>query len=140
VKIIELLSYLRELDVNLWAEGENLRYSAPRGALTSALRAELAVHKADIPSFLQLAQRAVGTTLRPIAPRLRSEDLPLSPAQERLWFLDQFEPENTAYNIPGAVRLTGQLNTAALEQSLAAILRRHEALRSSFAMVDGQPR
>ena len=139
MKTIELLSYLRQLDVKLWAEGENLRYSAPRGALTAALRAELVQHKAEILAFLQQAQRALGSTLPPIAPRVRSGDLPLSLAQERLWLLDQFEPENTAYNIPAAVRLVGPLHTAALEQSLAAILQRHEVLRSSFVMVDGQP-
>jgi hypothetical protein len=136
----ELLSYLRELDVQLWAEGENLRYSAPRGTLTPALRAELGQHKAAVLAFLHQAERALGSTPPPIVPRERSGELPLSPAQERLWFLDQFEPEDTAYNIPAAMRLTGRLNAAALEQSLATILQRHEALRSAFPVVDGQPR
>ena len=70
---------------------------------------------------------------------LRAETLPLSFAQERLWFLDQLEPESAAYNIPRAVSLTGSLQISALEQSVNEIVRRHEALRTSFVDVGGQP-
>jgi amino acid adenylation domain-containing protein len=63
--------------------------------------------------------------------------LPLSFAQQRLWFLDQLEPESTAYNRPAAIRLVGRLDIAALEQALNEIIRRHETLRSTFAVVDG---
>ena len=65
---------------------------------------------------------------------------PLSFAQERLWFLDQLEPGSTVYNIPRAFRLTGRLDSAALERSLNEIMRRHEALRTTFKSVDGTPR
>ncbi|MGB7926380.1 MAG: condensation domain-containing protein, partial [Pyrinomonadaceae bacterium] len=70
----------------------------------------------------------------------REGELPLSFAQQRLWFLDQLEPNGASYNIPAAVRLTGQLNVDALEQSISEIIRRHEVLRTSFTVVDGQPR
>ncbi|MCC5661301.1 amino acid adenylation domain-containing protein [Nostoc sp. XA010] len=63
---------------------------------------------------------------------------PLSFAQQRLWFLDQLQPGSSLYNIFVAVRLQGQLNVAALEHSLNEIVRRHEALRTTFAVVDGQ--
>jgi amino acid adenylation domain-containing protein len=65
--------------------------------------------------------------------------LPLSYAQQRLWFLDQIEPNSSLYNIPRAVRLTGPLNVEALQQSLDTILARHEALRTMFASIDGSP-
>ncbi|MFB2923834.1 condensation domain-containing protein [Aerosakkonema funiforme] len=65
-------------------------------------------------------------------------ELPLSLAQERLWFLYQLEPENPAYNIPGVVRLEGLLNIKALEKSLQEIVRRHEALRTNFVMTEGR--
>jgi amino acid adenylation domain-containing protein len=69
----------------------------------------------------------------PLAPVPRTAPLPLSFAQQRLWFLDRLQPGSTAYNIPLAVRLTGPLAAAALERTLAEVVRRHEALRTTFA-------
>jgi hypothetical protein len=71
---------------------------------------------------------------RPSQPRYA----PLSFAQERLWFLDQFQPGTTLYNIPAAINFPGALNLTALQQSLDEIVRRHEALRTSFARHAGQ--
>ncbi|HKG77972.1 MAG TPA: condensation domain-containing protein, partial [Pyrinomonadaceae bacterium] len=64
---------------------------------------------------------------------------PLSFAQQRLWFLDQYEPDNVLYNLPAAIRLHGALDVTALERSLKEILERHEALRTTFAMVNDRP-
>ncbi|HEY4426355.1 MAG TPA: amino acid adenylation domain-containing protein [Pyrinomonadaceae bacterium] len=64
---------------------------------------------------------------------------PLSFAQQRLWFLHQLEPDSIAYNMPTALRLTGRLNTAALEWGINEIIRRHEILRTTFRLVDNQP-
>jgi amino acid adenylation domain-containing protein len=66
---------------------------------------------------------------------------PLRPslAQERLWFIDQFTGSNSAYNITGAVRLRGDLDSAALEKVLREVVRRHEVLRTSFLQKDGVP-
>jgi amino acid adenylation domain-containing protein len=72
-------------------------------------------------------------------PRDGKVELPLSFAQQRLWFLDQLEPSLLAYNILRAIRLTGQLNVAALEQAFNEIVRRHEVLRSTFRTVEGRP-
>ncbi|MFB2892402.1 amino acid adenylation domain-containing protein [Aerosakkonemataceae cyanobacterium BLCC-F50] len=68
-----------------------------------------------------------------------TEELPLSYAQQRLWFLDQFEPNSALYNVPAALRLEGTLDRVALEKSLSEIIERHEVLRTNFAVVDGQP-
>ncbi len=64
---------------------------------------------------------------------------PLSFAQQRLWFLDQLEPESSAYNIAAALRMAGPLALPALKQSLHEVVRRHEILRTTFTSVDGQP-
>jgi amino acid adenylation domain-containing protein len=74
-----------------------------------------------------------------IVPRAQRDGAPLSFAQERLWFMDRLEPGSTAYSIPMAWRLGGALDVAALERSLGEIVRRHEALRTVFAEVDGSP-
>src|SRR6185312_15439104 len=66
--------------------------------------------------------------------------LPLSFAQQRLWFLDQLEPGSATYNMPLAVRLKGQLHIAALERTLSEIVRRHEVFRTRFVIVAGEPR
>ncbi len=71
--------------------------------------------------------------------RMDLSKYPMSFAQERLWFLDQLEPESPFYNIPAAVRLSGPLNIAALQRSLEEVVRRHEVLRARFTTVDGAP-
>ena len=75
----------------------------------------------------------------PMQPVPRDGDLPLSFGQQRLWFIDQLAPGNPAYNFPAAVHLRGPLNLAALHQSLNEIVKRHEVLRTTFAIVDGRP-
>ncbi|HKQ93212.1 MAG TPA: amino acid adenylation domain-containing protein, partial [Blastocatellia bacterium] len=74
----------------------------------------------------------------PIEKLARAGKLPLSFAQQRLWFLDQLSPGGSAYNIPRIVRITGRINEQALERTLGEICRRHESLRTNFVMVDGE--
>ena len=69
----------------------------------------------------------------------REHALPLSFAQQRLWFLEQLEPVSSLYTISRALRLSGRLNIAALQQALNTIVHRHEALRTTFVAVDGTP-
>ncbi|MEW5927673.1 MAG: amino acid adenylation domain-containing protein, partial [Gemmatimonadota bacterium] len=73
----------------------------------------------------------------PLARAPRDRPLPLSFAQERLWFLEQLDPGGAAYVMAGALRLAGALDAAALEWSLGEVVRRHEALRTTFRTVDG---
>ncbi|WP_414561754.1 MULTISPECIES: amino acid adenylation domain-containing protein [unclassified Anabaena] len=87
----------------------------------------------------QVRQGDNSLKLPAIAPVDRTEKLPLSFAQQRLWFLDQLEGGSSTYNVPAALELKGTLNPVALEQSLVAIAQRHEALRTTFPMVDGYP-
>ncbi len=75
----------------------------------------------------------------PIHPVSRDGSLPLSFAQERFWFLDQLEPGNSAYLMTRSLHLTGPLDKTALEQSLNAIVARHESLRTTFPFVDNHP-
>ncbi len=95
---------------------------------------------AGLAKGVEESQRATQEITRLSMPAtLRDGDLPLSFAQTRLWFLDQLEPNSSVYNLANGIRLKGTLSVAALEQSLNEIVRRHEALRTCFSMVEGQP-
>ncbi len=82
----------------------------------------------------------LGPANEPIERRPQEEDAPLSFAQERLWFLDQLEPESTAYHMPFAARLSGELDEDALARAVAAMTERHESLRARFPSKEGKPR
>ncbi|WP_415835441.1 amino acid adenylation domain-containing protein, partial [Corallococcus soli] len=79
-----------------------------------------------------LRARSLALNAPPLVPVTRDGTLPLSFAQQRLWFLDQLEPGSTVYNVPGVLHLDGELDPAALQQSLDALVRRHEVLRTTF--------
>ncbi|NER25603.1 MAG: amino acid adenylation domain-containing protein [Symploca sp. SIO1C2] len=97
------------------------------------------------PTVAQLAQTLSqlhhtnkGLTLPPIQPRTEREQLPLSWAQERLWFLNQLEGNSATYNIPAGVRINGNLDIDALQKALTEIVQRHEVLRTSFLTDNGK--
>ncbi|MEH2178695.1 amino acid adenylation domain-containing protein [Nostoc sp.] len=95
---------------------------------------------AGLAEHVETAIRADSTlAVPPLKSVSRNQNLPLSFAQQRLWLLNQLESSNPIYNVPAAVRLTGQLNITALEQSFNEIVRHHEVLRTRFVAVDGQP-
>ncbi len=100
----------------------------------------------EAPTVRAWARRAAGgasALADPLADRIlpapRTAELPLSYAQERLWFLEQLMPGLAVYNLPLAVRLTGRLDRAALGRALAAVVARHEVLRTGFRTVEGRP-
>ncbi|MFN6461918.1 MAG: non-ribosomal peptide synthetase [Nostoc sp. DedVER02] len=136
---VEFLSYLRNLDIQVFIDSEKFRCNAPEGILTAELRAEIQERKAEIIEFLKVNNHTNNHSFKPLLPISRSENLPLSFAQQRLWFLDQLIPNNPFYNIPVALHLTGSLHLTALEQTFNEIVRRHEALRTTFVIQPGQP-
>jgi amino acid adenylation domain-containing protein len=93
----------------------------------------------EMAESIEAALKSEHESLAPPLPVARDRALPLSFAQQRLWFLDQLVPGNPFYNVDTTSRLTTALDVAALEQSLNEIVRRHESLRTTFKMVDGYP-
>src|SRR5262245_47358143 len=130
---------MRERGITLREQNGELCFSDPKAALTPALRAELANRKTEVITFLRQAVQQVAPNGPPLVRRLANSSGQMSFAQEGLWLLEQIAPGNPAYNIAAALRLTGALNIAALEQSLAAIVRRHETLRCTFPTAAGKP-
>ncbi len=74
-----------------------------------------------------------------ITPVARQGELPLSFAQQRLWFIDQYEENQTTYNLPAALRINGRINEKALCDAVNEIIKRHESLRTVFKSIDGKP-
>jgi len=140
--IEQFLSDLYRQDVQLWMDGERLRCNGPEEVLTDKLSQQLKARKAEIVAFLQ--QAAVQSPSSHAAPiprldRAENQTLPLSFAQQRLWFLDQMQQEGAVYNIPLAVKVQGRLDVALLQRCMDEIVQRHEALRTNFITLDGQP-
>jgi amino acid adenylation domain-containing protein len=133
----ELLSALRARDVKVWLQGDRLRLSAPPDALTAEMQAELTRRKSEIVDYLRAA--TVSPEIPPLLPAPRDQDLPLSFAQERLWFLQKLDPESVVYNLQADVPLLGPLDLSALERALFELVRRHEPLRTCFEEREGRP-
>ncbi|WP_446221344.1 amino acid adenylation domain-containing protein [Nocardia sp. IBHARD005] len=118
--------------------GNSLSATKVVARVNSALGSTIALRDLfDAPSVAQLASRVVpaaeGTAGRPaLAPRLRPDRIPLSPAQQRMWVLNQLDPASSAYNIAIALRLTGTLDVAALRRALADVVERQESLRTRY--------
>ena len=94
---------------------------------------------AELSQRIELARRSDAPAAPALVPVPRRDPLPLSFAQQRLWFLDQLEPGNPLYSIPQVIRMSGTLKREALQRSLDEIVRRHEALRTTFAMAGSDP-
>src|SRR5262245_6854840 len=105
--------------------------------------AELSPAQRDILSqrLLELSSNKAGASLEPIMQRSRESDsYCLSFAQQRLWFICQLEPDSATYNLSSAVSMRGTFNVAALERSLNETIRRNEILRTSFKLINREPR
>ncbi|NJL35427.1 MAG: hypothetical protein HC899_00755 [Leptolyngbyaceae cyanobacterium SM1_4_3] len=100
---------------------------------------------ADLAAYLEAALTQASPehypSIEPVQPLREGRDrpLPLSFAQERLWFVEQLHPGNTAYNEPAALQITGTFDLDVFQRCLAEIVRRHEILRTTFPVVQGQP-
>jgi len=135
----ELLKYLRQENVHLWMQDDELRYKGPARVVTAQLLETIARYRTEILAYLRTAEALEGSAAPPIRPVEREEKLPLSFAQQRLWFIDQMNLGRSAYNIPMAVRLSGRLHVDALDRSLNALIARHEVLRTVFRTEIGKP-
>ncbi len=127
--------------------GHSLLLTRVAARIGEAIQLELPLRALfEAPTVAGLAEKIEITRRRtegfedvPLARVSRAGPLPLSFAQERLWFFDQLEPASSTYNIPRALRLKGPLDARALQLSLDAIVARHEVLRTSFLNDNGKP-
>ncbi len=121
-RAIETLWLALDSGLQLWVDGDQLRFRSATGALTDELKARLKAHKTELLDL-------IGPGRKLCLPAL---------AQQRLWFLQQLDPHSPAYNLPAVSRLQGQLDAHALARALARIVERHESLRTVFVLLDGR--
>ena len=138
MKIPEFLASLFQQGITVQVDQGNLKISAPKGALSSEIQDQLREKKAEIIVFL-LEEQAVSNTNLPLRRVDRSKSIPVSYAQQALWLQYQLEGPSNTYNIPVVYRLEGELNIPVLEKSLRHLITRHDALRTSFKVIDGEP-
>lgn len=124
----ELIAELSALGVRVKAEDGQLRVRAPKGAVTPALKEQLALHKPELIALLSASvdSAAISKISRDTAP-------PVSTTQERFLFLAQMYPDGVAYNLPNLHKLNGPLDLSVFEQAVSGVVIRHEALRTVFA-------
>ena len=131
------------IDDNFFAlGGHSLLVMQLVSRMRGTLGVELAVRTVfEAPTVAELAARLPGSekARAPLVLQERPERIPLSYAQERLWFLHRLDPTSTEYNQCQSTRLIGELDLLALQKALHAIVERHETLRTRFADVEGEP-
>ena len=126
--------------------GHSLRATQILSRVRAALNVEVPLRNlfetptvAGLAALIDAKLSSAAPEAEPIKTVVGRNSLPLSFAQQRLWFFDQLEPGSSAYNLPLAVRLKGSLDVGALKRTFAEIIRRHESLRTTFALVDDSP-
>ena len=134
----KFIDQLRFLGVELWVEGERLRYSAPKGVINDDVLDEMRTRKSEILACVK-AEDSV-TRDSPVVAVPRTELMPLSFAQQRIWFLDELEADNPFYNVALAKRIRGFIDADLLRRSLLTLIQRHEVLRASCVTTDAGPR
>ena len=125
MKVSDLMDVLRQRSIELWFEGDRLRYRAPRGALSPDLRSELAARRSEILNHLRTAAAAKQIICQ------------LSFAQRSHWLMHQQMPQSWAYNIALSFRVEGAVDQLALRQALQALVDRHAILRTTYDVSDG---
>ena len=133
---LELIGRLRTAGIRLSVQDGKIRLKAEKGALTDELRQAITVQKQEIIALLGGGDD--GPALRP-RESSSNDKLPLSYAQQRLWFLDELEPGTPVYNMPFAVKVRGDLQLPALQAALDDLVRQHESLRTVFSASDSEP-
>ncbi|MEU1957423.1 condensation domain-containing protein, partial [Nocardia rhamnosiphila] len=109
-------------------------------ALDTQVPVRLLFEASTVTALAAAAETAAGRGNLPVlAPRERPERVPLSLAQQRMWFLNRFDRDSAAYNIPMAIRLSGDLDVDALRAAVADVVGRHEVLRTIYPETDSGP-
>lgn len=129
---------LEGLNIKLWLDGEKLRCKAPKGAMTKDILQTIEKRKKNIITFLQ-AKNDEELFFKPIPKVADSDYYPLSAAQKRMFILNQIDRQSIAYNLTQILKIVGAFDKERFLNVFKQIAQRHECLRTSFEIIDGEP-
>ncbi len=133
----ELLDKLRQSDIDLQIVDNQLKLDIPVGVDAGELLEEVKKNKSELIFFLNEVKYRKDFTI--IEPCKTKEHYKLSSAQQRLYFLYQFDKASVAYNMPMVVKLSGGVDVNKLQEAFQRLIDRHESFRTSFVIIDGEP-
>jgi amino acid adenylation domain-containing protein len=136
----EFLSWLESQGIKVWIDGDKICCD-PKEVISATIEQELVDRQTEILAFLRKVKDATQSISQypDLVPVGRDGKLQLSFAQQRMWFLHQLDSSSPFYNESLQIQIVGALNVTVLEQSINEIIRRHEALRTTFPMIEGLP-
>jgi hypothetical protein len=137
--MIDLITRLKKLHITMQLVNDQLKINAPKGALTPAILGELKDRKEEIIDFLRSVPVQVKSGYTVIEPVEKKDYYILSPAQKRIYILQQMEVHSTAYNMPVVIPLGDNIDKQRLEDAFKKLIDRHESLRTSFIVIDNEP-
>lgn len=139
--IEEFIESLRQQNIELFLENGSLKFKAPKGTMTNETVSEIKNRKSEIITYLQnkAAENDKSILFSPITPVPKKESYPLSATQKRMFVLNRLDGESTAYNTTITLKINGKPDISKLEDVLRQIVSRHESLRTTFAMINGEP-
>ncbi len=137
---VEFLAFLKERDIDVWAEEGRLKFSAPKGAMTAEIKGQLVERRTELLAFLgKLANdQSSNGEIRPRRDTIELADL--SYAQQRLWLLDRFNDGEPAYNVGILIEWYGPICIDSITKSFHRIVERHQVLRTTYPDVQGKPK
>ncbi|NEP80319.1 MAG: AMP-binding protein [Okeania sp. SIO3B3] len=137
MKLTQVLSQISSQGIKLWAEGDELKIRAPKGALTTEIRDLLSKNKSELLQLLQQKSSSASATSVPLVPVGRDQDLPVTYQQERLWTIDQLMGNKLNLNVTTALKFEGLIDIPLLQKSWNEMIARHETLRTIFSFPEG---
>lgn len=130
------LTELRNKKIELSVQDGKLKINAPKGAMTGELMESIKTKKTELIEYIKQANSTAYSGIPVAEPK---ESYSLSSAQNRLYFLHQYDRNSLVYNIPALVSLDGAIDREKLESTFKQLIKRHESLRTSFELRDGEP-
>ncbi|NQZ11533.1 MAG: hypothetical protein HRT35_30650, partial [Algicola sp.] len=134
--LAQLLATVKSKRIKLWVEDEQLKFKAPKGAMTAQIGNLIRDNKQAIILLLSQSRSLVNADA--IKPVSREQVIPMSFAQRRMWFLEQLNGQSSAYNIYQSLKLNGALDGEKLADCVDQLVQRHEILRSRLHVLDGE--